>query len=128
MEHLGRNQASHVNKIVDAQCTGSFVREDRDGNKFCIMVAEKDVSQICHMALDRFRELDYSVCVNPVYNKVDLRSRQGQGAVDVSEVAKRCGGGGHPAAAGFEINARAVLELALKDLLWKEKDVSKHDA
>jgi oligoribonuclease NrnB/cAMP/cGMP phosphodiesterase (DHH superfamily) len=120
MEHLGRNQASHVNKIVDAQCTGAFVREDRDGNKFCMTVAEKDVSQICHMALDRFKELDYAVCVNPVYNKVDLRSRQGPGAVDVSEIAKRCGGGGHAAAAGFEINARAVLELALKDLLWKE--------
>jgi len=118
IEQLARNQETHVKKIVGSQCVGSFVREDVDGNKFCIMVAEKDVSQICHEALDRFAELDYSVCVNPVHNKVDLRSRED--GVDVGAVAKRCGGGGHPAASGFELDARAVLVLALKGLLWKE--------
>lgn len=118
IEQLGQNQETHVKKIVGSQCTGSFVREDGDGNKFCIMVAEKDVSQICHEALNKFAELDYSVCVNPVHNKVDLRSREG--GADVSVVAKRCGGGGHPAASGFELDARAVLTLALKGLLWKE--------
>ena len=115
MQQLSRNQASHVNKIVSSQCSGEFAREDRDGNQYCVLVAEKDVSQICHAALDRFDELDYAVCINPVYNKVDLRSRKD--GVDVGSIAKRCGGGGHPAASGFKIDARAVLALALNNLL-----------
>jgi oligoribonuclease NrnB/cAMP/cGMP phosphodiesterase (DHH superfamily) len=115
MQQLARNQASHVKKIVDNQCVGDFVRKDRAGNKYCMLVAEKDESQICHAALDRFEEIDYAVFVNPVYNKVGMRSRKD--GVDVSAIAKKCGGGGHPAASGFEVDARAVLALALGQFL-----------
>ncbi len=40
-----------------------------------------------------------------------LRSREG--GVDVSEVAKKFGGGGHPQAAGFEVSSTGVISLLL---------------
>jgi oligoribonuclease NrnB/cAMP/cGMP phosphodiesterase (DHH superfamily) len=112
---LRRNEESYVNKVIERQCRDDFVLEDRDGHKYCILVAEKNVSQVCHGALDAFSELDYAMCLNPSYDKGDLRSREG--GVDVSKVAEKLGGGGRQATAGFQMPFQNVLKLTLKNAI-----------
>lgn len=115
VDQLGKNERSYVRKIVERQCVGDFVREDRDTNKYCVMVCERNVSQVCHAALDAFPELDYAMCLNATNEKGDLRSRDG--GVDVSKIAERLGGGGRRATAGFMMPFQSVLKLTLKDTL-----------
>lgn len=113
IEQLKRNEKSYIKKAIDKQCVGDFVLTDREGKKYCMLVADKHVSQLCHAALDQFEELDYAMNLNPIHDKVDLRSRKGR--VDVSKIAERLGGGGRQATAGFQMPLKNVLKLALKN-------------
>lgn len=115
---LTRNQEAYIDRVIQTQCVGEFMQRDAEDNRLCALVADDNISSLCHEALSRFPELDYVVCVSPMRNQADLRSRQGQ--VDVSEIAKRCGGGGHPTAAGFPVDVRGTILLLLKGVLWKK--------
>lgn len=115
IEQLKRNEKAYVKKVVEQQCVGDFILTDPDGNKYCILVCERNVSQVCHGALEAFSELDYAMNLNPAYDKGDLRSRDG--GVDVYKIAKKLGGGGRQATAGFQMSFQDVLKLALKDAL-----------
>jgi oligoribonuclease NrnB/cAMP/cGMP phosphodiesterase (DHH superfamily) len=63
-----------------------------------IVFAEQYISQVGHKLLETY-PVDVAVIVNVQKNTVSLRSRDK--GVDVSEIAKALGGGGHPTAAGF---------------------------
>ncbi|MGB9804933.1 DHH family phosphoesterase, partial [Desulfofundulus sp.] len=63
-----------------------------------IVFAEQYISQVGHKLLETY-PVDVAVIVNFQKNTVSLRSRDK--GVDVSEIAKALGGGGHPTAAGF---------------------------
>ncbi len=117
IQQLGKNEESYTKKIVDRQCVDNFVLTDRDNKKYCILIAEKNASQLCHLALNQFEELDYAVNLNPVYDKVELRSRLGPGGTNVGVIAEKMGGGGRQSTAGFMMSLKDVLKLALKGVL-----------
>lgn len=112
---VAQNQNDYIHDMLDKQCTEGFVLEDSNGKKYCLLLAEDNISQLCHTALDRFAVLDYVVCVNPSHNTVSMRSRDD--GVDVGEIAKRCGGGGHEPAAGFKFDFRPLIKEAIGKLL-----------
>lgn len=112
---LCKNERAYVQRVIDKQCIGDFILEDRDKKKYCIVVAEKNASQICHAALDTFSQLDYAMNLNVSSNKGDLRSRPG--GTDVSKIAERLGGGGRAQTAGFMMSLREILKLALKNTI-----------
>lgn len=60
-------------------------------------------SEICHELLERFPDAPFACAIDETPDKrvFSLRSRSG-GDVDVSEVARALGGGGHKHSAGFE--------------------------
>jgi len=62
------------------------------------------ISDTLHMALEKYPSARYAVGYFDLPGKriYSLRSRQGS-EVDVSEIAKRHGGGGHKHAAGFSV-------------------------
>lgn len=73
-------------------------RMDKKGNTFGITYCDRYTSEIGHRLLNSYPHLDYVVLLDVLGDKVSLRSREG---VDVSEVAKTFGGGGHKNASGF---------------------------
>lgn len=80
---------------------------DKDGRRFLLMLSVGNVSKLGHAALEDEADIEYVAMLNPLYDKVELRSRKG--GVDVSEIAKKFGGGGHTNAAGFQFPFRNVL-------------------
>lgn len=65
-------------------------------NYLAVTIADKYVSQIG----DKLSNVaSIAVIVNPYQGKVSLRSKN----IDVAEIARRLGGGGHPKAAGFSL-------------------------
>jgi len=108
---LREKENAEVESVVGAQ-SPCIVRTDRDGKKYGVFVAHHNTSQIGNAALRRNPGIDYVAIVNPMYQKFELRSRVGSG-VDVGEIAKRLGGGGHLNAAGFPCPLHEFLgELA----------------
>lgn len=82
-----------------------FGLKDPDGNTFLMISAERYTSSLGNFLLQNFEEAEYVVIVDNWNGKVSLRSR---GNVDVGELAKRCGGGGHKKAAGFVNSSQAL--------------------
>lgn len=80
---------------------------DKEGRRFLLLMSVGNVSKLGHAALDEESDIEYVAMLNPLYNKVELRSRKG--GTNVAEIAKKFGGGGHPAAAGFQFPFGAVL-------------------
>lgn len=92
-------------------CTNGYENEDQDGNKYLIVFAELYTSELGEYLLEKHPQYAYVMIINAHQNpiKVSLRSR---GDVDVAEIARRYGGGGHKAAAGFTIKDPDYLALA----------------
>lgn len=69
-------------------------------------------SDVCAMLLDQNPSIPFSLCAFHTGDQrvVSIRSR---GDFDVSEIAKKFGGGGHPAASGFKVKS-------LKELITME--------
>lgn len=77
-----------------------------------IVFAEKYRSELGNVLLKRHSELDFIAIIN-LNGGISLRSRE----VDISKIALRYGGGGHPLASGIGIS-KQVQEEILK-LIWK---------
>jgi len=75
------------------------------GHKVAVTNATTMVSEVCHEALNKYPEADFALSWQDLVKEkkrvFSLRSRKG--GVDVSEVAKKLGGGGHANAAGFTV-------------------------
>lgn len=76
------------------------------GHKVAVVNATTMVSEICHEALARHPEADFALSWQDLVkeNKRVFSLRGRKGGVDVSEVAKKLGGGGHASAAGFTMD------------------------
>jgi len=84
------------------------VLEDSEGRWFAFVVlGDEDVSSVGHKILELRPDVSYVAMVIPKHNVVSLRSRKNQ--VDVSEIAKKRGGGGHREAAGFVVDFKDAL-------------------
>lgn len=85
---------------------------DREGRRVGAVFAGEYASEIGSAVLEREPDLDY-VAVFRLSGPdpgVSLRSRKG--GVNVAEVARILGGGGHQAAAGFPLTPEEVMEAA----------------
>lgn len=75
------------------------------GHKVAVTNATTMISEICHEALALHPEADFALSWQDLVKEkkrvFSLRSRKD--GVDVSEVAKKLGGGGHASAAGFSV-------------------------
>jgi oligoribonuclease NrnB/cAMP/cGMP phosphodiesterase (DHH superfamily) len=75
------------------------------GHKVAVVNATTMISEVCHEALNKYPEADFALSWQDLVKEkkrvFSLRGRKG--GVDVSEVAKKLGGGGHASAAGFSV-------------------------
>jgi nanoRNase/pAp phosphatase (c-di-AMP/oligoRNAs hydrolase) len=78
---------------------------DKDGNVFLLVAAEQYTSSLGNYLLQQFEEAEYVLILDMLHDKASLRSK---GKVNVADLAKSCGGGGHAKAAGFLMNDAAV--------------------
>lgn len=85
--------------------TRTQAMKDPDDHVFLLISAEQFTSSLGNYLLQQFPEADYVLILDTLRDKASLRSK---GAVDVGELAKSCGGGGHKKAAGFQLNEAAV--------------------
>ena len=104
-----RDQENHNVSKLSAQ-----FKKDSDGRKIGFLVTSENVSKAGNVFLTRYPELEYVVVAVPRSNVISLRSRDD--GVNVADIAKEHGGGGHAAAAGFPFDARSGLWDAVKDL------------
>lgn len=101
-----KEERTITNALAD-QITDENFYIDKEGRRFLLLMSVGNVSKLGHAALDEESDIEYVAMLNPLRNKVELRSRKG--GTNVAEVAKKFGGGGHPAAAGFQFPFGAVL-------------------
>lgn len=79
--------------------------KDPDGNMFVIVAAEQYTSSLGNFLLDNIPDAEYSLILDMLRGQASLRSR---GKVDVGEIARTCGGGGHRKSAGFNMDNTAI--------------------
>ena len=84
--------------------------QDKDGNTFLVIAAEQYTSPLGNYLLQKVPGAEYVIILDMLNDKASLRSR---GNVDVGELARPCGGGGHKKAAGFPLS-----DMALKSF-WR---------
>jgi len=77
-----------------------YTNELFEGYCVALVYAEKHASEIGYKINTTDNNMDFVAIVDPSKNTISLRSRDG--GVDVGEVAKKYGGGGHKNAAGVK--------------------------
>lgn len=84
------------------------IHVDRNKNRYAFLsLLSPHASEIGHAILDKFPNVDYVAMALPGTDTISLRARTG--GVDVAEIAKAQGGGGHAAAAGFPYPLGKIL-------------------
>lgn len=92
-------------RYLQEAITYTQAMRDKDGNIFLLVAAEQYTSSLGNYLLHQFEEAEYVVILDMLHDKASLRSK---GRVNVADLAKACGGGGHAKAAGFLMNDTAV--------------------
>lgn len=90
---------------VTKACDGMMTFKDKQKRPVAVVFAEKYTSDIGQNILYSYPEIEYVIIINMVEGSASFRSRQ----VDVSELAKFFGGGGHKLAAGCEMRPIDLL-------------------
>lgn len=75
-----------------------------------IVNACTNISEVGHAVLEKFPDAPFAVMYMDRANGIRTFSLRSRGDVDVSEIAKEQGGGGHPAAAGFSVRYEPTKE------------------
>lgn len=107
-----------ISKVVREQLdelTDNNTFVDRGGRTYLFLPSGKYTSQIGNALLEADEGIEYVVMLNATYGSLSFRARKG--GVDVSEIAKRFGGGGHQAAAGCELPVMETLKVFITGLL-----------
>jgi len=73
---------------------------DEDGHRFVAVIADVFTSDVSEAIAQAYPEAEYVLVINPMDGAASIRVRNGQ-KLDVSKIAKKRGGGGHPEAAGY---------------------------
>lgn len=92
-------------RYLQEAITYTQAMRDKDGNIFLLVAAEQYTSSLANYLLQQFEEAEYVVILDMLHDKASLRSK---GKVNVADLAKACGGGGHAKAAGFLMSDTAV--------------------
>jgi oligoribonuclease NrnB/cAMP/cGMP phosphodiesterase (DHH superfamily) len=85
---------------------------DPEGRTMVVCYADEYASAVGERLLAEHPLAQYAAIIQPRHSAISLRSRTG--GVDVSEIAKRYGGGGHPGAAGYPYDAIWVATRCLR--------------
>lgn len=121
IEHLEESKNKYIKDTVDNQIK-NIVRIDNHGNTYKTILATQYISDIGNEALHRpeCEGVSYVAVVCPHNNSVSLRSS----TVDVGELAKKMGGGGHAAASGFHRDLKKVVNNYVHQILSGTDDPS----
>jgi oligoribonuclease NrnB/cAMP/cGMP phosphodiesterase (DHH superfamily) len=119
---MNSRRKRYVTQVIKTQLANAKYHKDGFGQVFKIIYANEYVSEIGHAALDdpEHEDLHYICVVDPISGSCSLRSRTGE--VDVGTVAKRLGGGGHQAAAGFGTDFKEHIEETVYRMLLSIDD------
>ena len=100
----GKAILEYQQKLVKVMAKGAFVSEGAWRPAFGYKVAIANVStlssEVCHQVLENHPEVDFVATYSFYRNRKTWQLRS-KGDFDVSEIAKKNGGGGHKNAAGF---------------------------
>jgi len=101
-------QDQYIQEVMERSTEWFSDSQDRP---YALCFDEQYHSQLGHAILENqeLDECEYVVMVDLKDRRVGLRSRKN--GVDVSEIAKRYGGGGHQAAAGFQLSPLIIGKL-----------------
>lgn len=101
MDHLEAKEQAEIEEALKGRREYGF---DGCGNKWCALLecSVGIVSKAAHEVLEREPSVDYVMAPLPEIGSLSYRSRDG--GVDVSEIAKANGGGGHHSAAGHPLS------------------------
>lgn len=98
----------YVDMIVSNICDTAFV-EEVAGHKVPVAACSYDfVSEVAHELLNRYPEAPFAACVVRSYEGTTYSLRSADDRMDVSEIARANGGGGHRNAAGFRIEIESA--------------------
>ena len=101
--------AEKQERYIAEAINNAYLLESRNGAQYALCFAEEYPSQIGHALLEKFGALSFVAIVNLKDMKVSLRSHEGE--YDVSGLAKEYGGGGHQAAAGFQLGKECIRAI-----------------
>lgn len=115
--YINKNKKHYVRKVIKEQLGKAQCMMDGLGKTFKILFATDFISEVGYEALNHpeSADLHYVVIINPVKNTCSLRSRGNE--VDVGEIAKKLGGGGHSSASGFIYNFKKKIGSTIHNLL-----------
>lgn len=114
---LRDKEADFIESRLEAlKRAGPPILTDRDGNQltYCVDSSHENTSVLGHAMLNAFPQADYVVIMH-LNGTFSLRSRDG--GVDVGQIAKRHGGGGHAGAAGFKLDTTLLQQFLLQTVL-----------
>ena len=95
------NEEQYLNFVISR----AELSKDPDGNIFALVAAEQYTLSVGNFLLDNLPDIEYTVVLDMLRGQASLRSR---GKVDVGEIARMCGGGGHRKSAGFNTTDSAI--------------------
>jgi len=105
LAHDGMAIRRYVDMIVSNICDTAF-EEEIDGHTVPVASCSYDfVSETAHELLNRNPSAPFAACIVRSYDGVSYSLRSMDDRMDVSEIAKKNGGGGHRNAAGFRLEA-----------------------
>jgi uncharacterized protein len=87
-------------RVIEGQCKEAQLQEIA-GHMVPVVNATAHISEVGHELLERFPDCRFSASYRDTSGGLREWSLRSRGDFDVSEVAKKFGGGGHASAAGF---------------------------
>lgn len=117
VRYLNARRDRYVHQVLKDQLQKAAYHRDGFGNTFKILFTTDYLSEIGEAALayPDSEDVHYVCLINPDTNTCSLRARTGE--IDVSTVAKAVNGGGHQAAAGFQVAFTEQIEEQVAGLL-----------
>ena len=112
LQDLIKDREEYTNRALARAVYAVEQLEDGSGKEFNVLltIASKYQSYIGNLALENIKDLEVVYMFNPEDMSMSMRSR---GNIDVSEIARKHGGGGHLKAAGHPVNVdiRSIINL-----------------
>jgi oligoribonuclease NrnB/cAMP/cGMP phosphodiesterase (DHH superfamily) len=100
------------NKIIEKALNSSFIKFiDIGGNSYFVAMSNSATfqSEIGNQLLGKYVNCDFSVVYSENYGSTSISLRSANDRTDVSEIARRYGGGGHRNAAGCSLSDVKLL-------------------
>jgi len=104
IDHGYRKREEYINKVLATMIWTT----DKNGNFVGFVIADKKYASYIGQKAFETTSCDYITIIDPVNMEASLRSN---GKVDVSKIAEKFGGGGHPNAAGFPLKGNINNKL-----------------